>query len=160
MRSTLLCLLALALLSGCATTQPQTSGPLVGREFVFTTKDPAPADMDAFTFFWNFPLLERFDTQVVRIIVFPDGTEQIVDPDATGPTGQYGYVRSDNSPNDETLDPTQFRNTHITTIFRSTDGRMRMPRDAGSYAFYTKDKDGKINWRHPSSKMDSEVTVK
>ena len=116
--------------------------------------------MDAFTFFWDYPLLERFDTQVVRVIVRPDGTEQIVDPDATGPAGKYDFVRSDNGPNDKTLDPTQYRNAHITTIFRSSNGRMRMSRDIGSYAFYTKDKDGKINWRQPSTEIDSEVTVR
>ncbi len=160
MRYRLVCLLALALLSGCATTQTHTSGPLIGHEFVFTTKEPAPADMDAFTFFWDYPLLERFDTQVVRTIVLPDGNEQVVDPDATGPAGKYDFVRSDNGPDDDTLAPAQFRDRYITTIFRSTNGRMRMPRDIGSYAFYKKNKDGKINWRQPSTQVESKVTVK
>ena len=161
MRYTLVCLLGVALLSGCATTQTQTSGPLIGAEVRLTTVEPAPADYDAFTFFWTSPASERFDTQVTSVLVLPDGTEQVWIGDIVMSAGQS--VRSDVSEGGDSVvaDPRLFRNKTMTVIFRSKNGRMRFPaKDRFSFSFHKVDAESRINWRQPYKDIEVTVSVK
>ncbi len=147
--------LASVLLAGCATCPKVISSvaPLIGSEIRFTTAEPAPTDIDAFTFFWMAPSLEHFDTQVARILLLANGKEHIVDDDVMWPVGEqirsdvYGLV----FPND----PAQFRGHNITMLFRAKNGRIRFPKGCCSFAFYKKGSDGKINWRQPFKQIDA-----
>lgn len=143
--------LVLVALAGCTSTKVVTEGgPRIGRQFTIKTVEVAPADFDAFTFFWMAPAVERFDTQVTWILVLPDGKEQVWDKDLVMSPGQS--VRSDVSVGGDFVvaDPRQFRNKSMTVIFRSKNGRMRFPSDnAFRFAFYRNGPDGKINWREP-----------
>ncbi len=156
MKTTWIMLTAVAIAcAGCAT-HPRTAGDSsawIGSEVRFTTSEPAPEDIDAFTFFWMSPVLERFDTQVYRIITLANGNEHVVDDDVFWPNG--GSIRSDVSPEDAPNTPEQFRGKNITMIFRSKNGRLRLPRDCCSFAFYRKGKDGTINWRQPDKQVDA-----
>jgi hypothetical protein len=154
-------LFALALVAGCATAPSNPSGPMIGTEVRLTAVEPAPADYDAFTFFWASPAMEHFDTQVTWILVLPDGKEQVWDDDVVMSAGQS--VRSDVSVGGDSVvaDPRQFRNKHMTVIFRSKNGRMRFPsEDYFSFAFHKAGPDGKISWRQPYKNIKATVSIK
>ena len=146
-----------ALLAGCATSPKVTSiaAPLMGSEIRFTTAEPAPTDIDAFTFYWMAPAMEQFDTQVARILVLANGKEQIVDDDVLWPMGDQ--IRSDVSGQNSLMEPnpTQFRGRNITMVFRTKNGRIRFPKGCCSFAFDKKGQDGKINWRQPFKQINA-----
>ena len=154
-------LFALALVAGCTTAPTSPSGPMIGTEVRLTTVEPAPADYDAFTFFWTSPASERFETQITSVLVLPDGTEQVWIGDIVMSAGQS--VRSDVSEGGDSVvaDPRLFRNKNMTIIYRSKNGRMRFPaKDRFSFSFHKADADGKINWRHPYKDIEATVSVK
>ncbi len=151
--------LVLVACTGCLSTSVvNQGGPRIGSQFTFTTSEPAPADFDAFTFFWTSPASERFDTQVTSMLVLPDGKEQVWIADLVMIAGQS--VRSDVAEGSDAVvpDPRQFRNKNMTVIFRSKNGRMRFPSDDHfSFAFHKAGSDGKINWRSPYKQVKAIV---
>jgi len=153
--TTLIVCLALGFaLSGCMTTGSTGSAKLIGKTVTFTTSQPAPAEFDGWTFFWQAPQLERFDADLEYVVLRPDGTELYVH-DCTG-LSPMGNVRSDFSKEVAGGDPAVFHGKNIRIKLRATTGRLRCF-GSGSFAFHKKGDDGKINWRQSFTQVDADV---
>lgn len=163
MRKTMMlmgCLVAVCAVAGCRTGGSAGHNKLIGKTVTFTTAEPAPAEFDAWTFFWSYPSLEKFDADL-EYVVLCDGKEYYVHD--LGMTSPGDSVRSDfwktmfkdmGKPDKDLITP--FRCKQITVVFRATKGRMRFPDyGIGSFAFYKAGKDGKIDRKNPVKQIDS-----
>jgi len=126
----------------------------IGNKIVFRSSAPAPAEFDAFSFFYRGPLLERFSTQVTMSFRLPDGNEHAVTDDLL--VQACSHLRTDVSDRNPTVNPRQYRGKPITVLFRSRNGRIRFRSDDDySFAFFQKDAKGQINWRQPFQTVDA-----
>jgi hypothetical protein len=129
---------------------------IIGNEVRFRTAEPAPEDLDAFTFFWLHPGMECFETRITWSVLLPNGREHVMSNDLFGAAGTS--TRSDYWIDHPTGNPHQFRGQHITEIFRSDDGRMRFG-NAKNYrfVFYRADRAGQINWNRPYHEVEAAI---
>ena len=159
----IVCLLLGLIVSGCITTQSSDATKIIAKEVTFTTSEPAPLAFDAWTFFWEYPAVERFDADIEYIVPLPNGKQYYVYDLGMPPAG--GSVRSDfsgvmrNPAGTNKLDMVKpFQGKHISIGFHPSKGRIRFSRNVGyQFVFYKKDEKGKINWRKPFKKVDAAV---
>ncbi len=157
---TMISLVAILISAGCITTDTKTQQSDIGKTITFTTKEPAPADFDSWTFFWQYPRIERFDADFEYVVIHPNGTEYYVYKSGITPFG--GTARSDfwpgmchdiGIPERDMIGP--FHGKSITIVFRATKGLIRFPSgNFGGFAFYKKGDNGKIDRDHPVKRID------
>ena len=152
--------LTIVAVSGCKTTGSSNPDSLIGKSLTFTTAEPAPAQFDAWTFFWSYPAIEKFDADL-QYVVLCEGEAPYVHDCGTPRPG--GSVRSDfwramfedmGKPDRDLISP--FHGKHITVVFRATKGRLRFPNHGiGGFAFYKNGADGKADRKNPIKQIQA-----
>ena len=147
--------------AGCTTSDVQGQRQAVGKTISFITKEAAPAEFDAWTFFWQSPAIERFDADLQYVVLLPDGKEYYVHD--CGMLGPGQGVRSDfwadmfkltGMPERDMIRP--FRGQPIAIVFRATKGRIRFAAGSGGgFAFYKKGAKGEIDRDHPVKQIEA-----
>lgn len=150
-----------SLFAGCTTGYSRVSQNGIGQTITFTTAEPAPADFDSWTFFWQDPAVQKFDADLEYVVLLPDGKEYYVHN--CGMTIPGTGVRSDfwqgmfsdfGMSERDMIGP--FRGQHISIMFRATKGRIRFPDHGnGSFTFYKKDESGQIDLESPMKQIDA-----
>jgi hypothetical protein len=154
------CLALTFVIAGCTTTGSKDSALLIGKSLAFDTAEAAPAQFDSWTFFWCYPSLEKFDSDL-EYVVLCEGKEYYVHD--CGMTSPGGSVRSDfwktmfkdsDRPDKDLITP--FHGKNITVVFRATKGRLRFPaHGVGGFAFYKTGKDGKTDRKNPLKQIEA-----
>ena len=157
---TAITLVAMLTVAGCMTVDTGLQQNEIVKTITFTTKEPAPAEFDSWTFFWQYPRIERFDADLEYVVIHPDGKEYYVHKCGMRPFD--GTVNSDfwpgmfkdlGMPDRDMIGP--FQGKSITIVFRATKGRIRFPSENfGGFAFYKKGENGKIDRDHPLKSID------
>lgn len=158
---TIVCLaLVITTMPGCRTTGSGDSRKLIGKSLAFTTSEPAPAQFDAWTFFWSYPSLERFDSDLEYVVLCEGELPYVHD---CGMPSPGGGVRSDfwrtmfkdmGEPDRDLISP--YHGKHITVVFRATKGRLRFSSHGmGGFAFYKNGEDGKADRRNPIKQIEA-----
>jgi uncharacterized delta-60 repeat protein len=125
-----------------------------GAVATFQTKEKAPPQFDAWTFYWNFPTLTP-DAKLHYVVLQPDGKEycryELEQPSFSGRS-----FTCDFQPGFAGGDPAVFFNQQIRFIIRARDGDFSFQPEAKFvFHFFKKDEQGKINWRAPFASIDA-----
>lgn len=140
------------LFSGCTTGGIHKAGgssKWVGKEIVFKTAERAPAQFDAWTFYWIAPKIQAFDGTLDYVVLLPDNKEHYAYRDLMVDPG--GTARSDFGEGMPGGDVAPLQGQHIRVMFRVNPGKFKFNSNPGNYSFgfYKRGADGKINWGMP-----------